>query len=68
MRTIKANQVKAGMVIAYGDLTVKVSHDVKYGMFQSWDDAGIYIHGERSDGKDYPLWIWDLADVTVISE
>jgi len=74
---MKANQAKAGMtIIAHnvptvggkiGDVTVQVSHDVRYGAFQSWDDASCYIHGERSDGLSWPVWLYDLADVTVVS-
>jgi hypothetical protein len=75
---MKANQAKAGQTIVVhgiwrpdtntvGDVTVQVSHDVRYGQFQSWDDASCYIHGTRDDGASYPVWIYDLADVELVS-
>jgi hypothetical protein len=78
-KTIKAYEARAGQTIVIhnhlrsdtwvrGDLTVKVSRDVRYGRFQADDDQGVYIHGERDDGADYAVWIYDLAEVEIIEE
>ena len=78
MREIKAIEVKAGMIISVeatrndtwtrGVLTIQVSRDARHGQFQSWNDGGIYLHGTRDDGAPYPLFIYDLATVTVVKE